>query len=45
MPKVFNVTIDGDFVIVAGAKGIIYAGTCDSSPDWIKEAVKQMNCD
>lgn len=45
MTKVFNVTVDGDYVIVAGQKGIIYAGELKSAPVDICDFVKFINCD
>ena len=40
MPKVFNVTIDGNFVIVTGQKGIVFAGLQTACPDELKDFVK-----
>lgn len=45
MPKVFNVTFDGNFTIVTGQKGIIFAGKLESAPVEIKEFVKFINND
>lgn len=45
MAKVFTVTIDGDYIIVAGQKGIIFAGRNDQADPVVNDFVKFINCD